>query len=48
MDDYLQAPDYDGWDDATAVLVATGRIEPYVSPENITDYAGTRSWGGVA
>lgn len=48
----LVAPDYDGWDDATAVTVSLDGITTLrtvlVAPENITDYAGTRVFGGVA
>jgi hypothetical protein len=48
MDDYLMAPTFDGYEDAGHVMVDTGRVEPYISPENIEDYVATRSTGGVA
>jgi hypothetical protein len=48
----LVAPDYDGWDDATAVAVSLNGITTLrpvlVAPENIIDYAGTRVSGGVS
>lgn len=48
----LVAPDYDGWDDATAVTVSLDGIRSLrpilVAPENFTDYTGTRVYGGVA
>lgn len=47
----LVAPDYDDFDNATAVTVSLDDITSLrpilVAPENISDYAGTRSWGGV-
>lgn len=47
----LVAPDYDGWDDATAVTVSLNGIVSLrpilVAPENFEDYTGTRSYGGV-
>ena len=47
MDDYLVSPDYDTFETAGSVLVDTGRVEPWVSPENIENYTATRSIGGV-
>jgi hypothetical protein len=50
--DELVAPDYDGFDNATAVTVSLDGITSLrpvlVAPENILDYAGTRSHGGVS
>lgn len=41
----LVAPDYDGFEDAGAVLLLRGIL---TSPEDNVENAGTRSAGGVA
>lgn len=49
MDD-IPVPEYDSWDSPAAIPFAGASEDdlPLVAPENILDYAGTRSYGSVS